>query len=40
MARGALTYDSDGWLSPDDQQRRHDEFAAKATSLREQAATL
>ena len=37
LAAGALTYDADGWLSRDEQQRRHDEHVAKAADLREQA---
>ena len=40
MASGALIYDCDGSLSPADQRRRHDEYAAKATALRQQAASL
>lgn len=40
LASGALIYDSDGWLSPDDQQRRHDEFKTEAAKLRTEAQTL
>jgi len=39
-ARGALTYDADGWLGPDDQQRAHDEDMTKADELDAQASAL
>ncbi len=40
LASGALVYDADGWLSPEEQQRRHDEHMAKARELRAKAAEL
>ena len=40
LARGALLYDADGWLSKEDQQKRHDEHIAKATELEKQATEL
>ena len=40
MACGALTYDADGWISPEEQRRRHDEFACKAATLRTTAAAI
>ena len=40
LASGALVFDMDGSLSADDQQKRHDDFMAKAADLRKQAETL
>ena len=40
LAIGALVYDADGWISSDEQQRRHDEHKAKAEELRAEAAKL
>lgn len=40
LAVGALTYDADGWLSPEDQQRAHDEHIAKAEAIEAEAASL
>ena len=40
LARGALVYDADGWLGPEEQQKRHDERMAKAQELRAKAAGL
>jgi len=37
IAKGALTFDADGWLSSKDQQKRYDEHMAKAADLRKQA---
>ena len=37
LALGALVFDMDGSLSPEDQQRRHDEHMAKSNELRRQA---
>lgn len=39
-AVGALTYDADGWLSAEDQQRRHDEHMTRAAQVEAQAAEL
>jgi hypothetical protein len=39
-AAGALTYDADGWITPAEQQARHDRFIAEANDLREQAKKL
>lgn len=40
LAKGALTYDCDGWLSAADQNASHDEFMAEAAALEAQAAAL
>jgi len=40
MAVGALTYDCDGSISPEAQNKRHDEFKAKAKGLRAEAAAI
>jgi hypothetical protein len=40
LASGALTYDADGWIDSVGQQKRHDEYMAKAAELRKQAAAL
>jgi len=40
LAVGALTYDADGSLSHEDQQRRHDEHMTAAAALDAQAAAL
>jgi hypothetical protein len=40
LASGALTYDSDGWLDKQEQQKRHDDFTARAADYRQQAATI
>ena len=40
LAVGALTYDADGWIGPEEQQKRHDEFMAKVIEIRKQAAAL
>ena len=40
LAAGALVYDADGWIGPEEQQRRHDEVMAKAQELRAKAAEL
>lgn len=40
LAIGAMTYDADGWLSSADQQKRRDEFRAKAGALRAKAAEI
>jgi predicted RNA-binding protein YlxR (DUF448 family) len=40
LAAGALCYDADGWISTEDQQRRHDEYKAKAEQLRAEAKRL
>lgn len=37
QAKGALTYDADGWISPNEQQKRHDEGMVKAANLRTEA---
>ena len=39
-AVGALTYDSDGWLSKADQQKRHDDWMAEAQAKLDEAAKL
>lgn len=39
-AVGALTYDADGWLSADEQQRRHDDLMSQAAVKRVEAAKL
>lgn len=40
LAVGALTYDADGWISPEEQQRRYDAGKAAATALRAEAEQL
>lgn len=40
LASGALTYSADGWISPTEQQRRHDEFQAEAARLRSEAQAI
>jgi hypothetical protein len=40
LASGALTFDMDGSISPEQQQKRHDEFIAKAKDYRKQADEL
>lgn len=40
LAKGALLYDCDGWYSAEHQQKRHDEFMAKAETFRTEAAAL
>lgn len=40
LAAGALIYDADGWISPDEQQRRHDEIIREAEEIEAQAAKL
>jgi hypothetical protein len=40
LAVGALTYDADGWIGPQEQQKRHDDFMVKAAKYRKQAADL
>jgi len=40
LAKGALVYDADGWLSHADQEKSHDEHMAKATEYRKQAGEL
>ena len=40
LAAKALTYDADGWLDLEEQQKRHDERIAKAQELRAKAAEL
>lgn len=40
IAGGALTYDADGWISPEEQQARHDAGMAKAAALAARAAAL
>lgn len=40
LASGAQSYDSDGWLSKEDQKKRHDDHLAKARGLEKQAAEL
>ena len=37
LASGALVYDADGWISPEEQQKRHDEHKDKAARLRAEA---
>ena len=37
LATGALTYDADGWISPEEQQNRHDKMMAEAAEIRKQA---
>jgi len=34
LAKGALFYDADGSINPEEQQARHDEYMAKAAALR------
>ena len=33
MARGALTCDMDGWITTDEQQRRHDDYISQAKAI-------
>jgi hypothetical protein len=40
LAKGALIYDADGWISSAEQQKRHDDFIAKANELRRQSKEL
>ena len=40
LATGALLYDADGWLSREDQQRRHDEYLAQAAAKRAEAEAI
>lgn len=40
LAKGALVYDADGWLSAEDQERRAAEFKAEAAKLRAEADRL
>jgi len=40
LAAGALHYDADGWIGPEEQRRRHDEGMEKARQMRQQAAEL
>lgn len=40
LAVGALTYDADGWISPEEQKQRHDEGMVKAADLRAEAQKL
>ena len=40
LAARALIYDGDGWIGPEEQQKRHDERIAKAQELRAKAAEL
>jgi len=40
LATGALTFDADGWLDNNAQQKRHDEFIRKAEEYKEQAAKI
>lgn len=40
LAVGALTYDADGWISQDEQRKRHDEIMAEAVALEKQAKEL
>jgi outer membrane lipoprotein-sorting protein len=40
IAKGALVYDADGWLSSSEQQKRHDGHMAQATEYRNQAKNL
>lgn len=39
-AIGALTYDADGWLSREDQKKRHDEFITQAEAIEAKANNL
>lgn len=39
-AIGALTYDADGWISREEQQKRHDEFITQAEALEAKANNL
>ncbi len=36
LAKGALFYDADGWISPQEQQARHDDYMTQAGRLRAQ----
>lgn len=38
MASGALTYDMDGSISPEEQQKRHDDFIDRARAIEAEAA--
>lgn len=38
MASGALTYDMDGSISPEEQQKRHDDFINQAKAIEAEAA--
>ena len=38
LAAGALVYDADGWIGPEERQERHDDMMAKARMLRAGAA--
>jgi len=40
LAAGALVYDADGWIGPEERQKRHDERMTKAQELRAKAAGL
>jgi len=40
LAAGALVYDADGWIGPEERQERHDDMMAKARMLRAGAAEL
>lgn len=40
LASGALTYDADGWIGPEEQQRRHDEYKKEADDLRQKAQSI
>jgi len=40
LGRGAMTYDADGWISPEGQEKRRDECFAKANRLDAEAARI
>lgn len=40
LAIGALTYDMDGWLNREEQQKRHDEFKANAMKMEREAENI
>lgn len=40
LAVGALVYDADGWLSAEEQQKRHDGLEAEAAALDRQAVEI
>lgn len=40
LAVGALTYDADGWISPEEQRRRHDEMMAESAEIQRRADTI
>jgi len=40
LSAGALTYDADGWIGPEEQEKRAAEFKAKAAQLRAEARNL